>query len=168
MQKQFFFGDKNYILKEVQSCHRDLLLYRMVEQVKNFYLTYHNPLGLIDDTIKTIQSTTDYSIDHLEEYYTTIATFYRYLFGEVQLEFLFDGRSHTDKYSEDWTEYFKKTVHKFCFNDAFVKAVLEASIFDTQNENQIRLSENRMKVFLEKQFALKLTKRKGIVSKKAS
>lgn len=167
MAYRLFPGDKNHILKEVQQNHREFLLYLMVEKVKNFYLSYYNPLGLVDDTIRKIQKSDQYPLEALNIFYEHLSGIYRYQFGEVQLAFLFDGRSHYEKYSEDWTAYFKQKITEFCFAPHFVKAVLEVTVLQP-NDHVAQLAGNRMRNFLQNHFALKVHRYKGIQTLKAS
>lgn len=167
MTKKLFPSDKNYLLQEVQEKSQNYLLVYLVEYVKEFYLQYHNPLGLIDEAILKIQNSYDYPIEHLEEFYRDLAGIYRYHFGEVQLEILFDGRTHEEKYETEWHEFFKGSVGKYCYNIHFLKAVLEISVFYPKDK-KASLAGNRMKYFIEHQFDLKVYKYRGIQKLKAS
>lgn len=167
MIRKLFPSDKNYILQGVQEKNRDFLLVYLVEYAKEFYLQYHNPLGLVDNTILKIRHTTEYPLENLDEFYYNLAGIYRYKFGEVQLEFLFDGSTHEEKYDTEWVEYFKETTAKCCFNFHFLKAVLSISVFHPEDK-QISLNGNRMKYFIENHFDLKVYKHRGIQELKAS
>lgn len=167
MIRKLFSSDKNYLLHQVQEETRDQLLSYLIEYVKKFYQQYHNPLGLIDETILKIQQSYDYPLEPLHEFYCDLAAIYRYHFGEVQLEFLFDGRTHEEKYEADWLDYFKRSVTGYCYNLHFLKAVLEISVFHPKDKIAF-LAGNRMKYFIEQQFELKVYKYKGIQKLKAS
>ncbi len=167
MERKLFPTDKNYILKDVQEFNRDTLLIFLIEHVKEFYLKVHNPLGLIDPTILKVQDTDDYPLEPLFEFYYDLAAIYRYQYGEVQLEFIFDGSSHEEKYLKEWIDYFKKSIHNYCYNFHFLKAVLEISVFHPKDRVAF-LAGNRMKYFIEHHFDLKVYKYRGIQKLKAS
>lgn len=167
MIRKLFPSDKNYLLHQVQEETRDALLTHLIDQVKAFYERHHNPLGLIDDTILKIRNSRHYPLQPLHQFYFDLAAIYRYHFGEVQLEFLFDGRTHEEKYASDWEAYFKRSVAGYCHNLHFLKAVLEISVFHPKDKIA-HLAGNRMKYFIEQQFELKVYKYKGIQKLKAS
>ena len=128
MIQKLFPLDKNYILKEAQLITKQSLLETLVKEVKKCYLFQCNPLGLVDDTVLKITRTDEYSLLLLEDFYEHLAGIYRFKFGANQLEFLFDGRTHFEKYQEDWTAAFIQWVALFCKEENFLKAVLEATI----------------------------------------
>lgn len=167
MIRKLFPSDKNYILQKVQEKTRAYLLVYLVEYAKEFYLQYHNPLGLIDKTILKIQNSNDYPLENLSEFYHSLAGIYRYKFGEVQLEFLFDGGTHEEKYDTEWVEYFKENIKKYCYNAHFLKAVLAITVFYPKDKTA-SLAGNRMKHFIEQYFNLKIYKHRGIQKLKAS
>jgi len=167
MERKLFPTDKNYLLKNVQEDTRDYLLVLLVEYVKEFYLQMHNPLGLIDPTILKIQNSYDYPLEPLHEFYYDLAAIYRFQYGEVQLEFIFDGRSHEEKYETEWIYYFKKAISNYCYKIHFLKAVLEISVFHPK-DRIARLAGNRMKYFIEQYFELKVYKYRGIQKLQAS
>ena len=96
MHRILFPGDKNYILKEEQSSIREELLHELVDFVKAYYLSVHNPLGLVDNTINAIQNSSFFPSEPFYEFYHDLSALYRYQFGEVQLEFLLTA-GHTLK-----------------------------------------------------------------------
>ncbi len=98
MSRKYFPFGKNYLLKEVQASSQDRLLSTLINTVKDCYEAYHNPLGLLDDTVLKIRSTVSTNLEYFEEFHEDLAGIYRYKYGKVQLEFLWDGTSHTEKY----------------------------------------------------------------------
>ena len=92
---------------------------------------------------------------------------YRYKFGDSQLEFVWDGRDHFEKYKIDWTEIFKRWTGEFCQQELFLNAVLDLSVFLPDNR-QAPLAENRMNHFILRQFELKIHKSRGIVEMKVA
>jgi hypothetical protein len=162
MTHKFFPLDKNYILKEAQaSCQKDLLSY-MVKEVIRVYLVRYNPLDLEDDTILKIKSYQVKDLSVLRNFYLAISGVYRFKYGNNQLEFVFDGRSHFDKYQDDWSQCFKNWVRVFCEHRSFLKAVLDLTVFLPGDERKVYMKDNRMKAFVSQFFELRLKKRKGV------
>jgi hypothetical protein len=162
MFRRLFPADKNHILMEVQSSRRNALLQELVDIAKKYYLDHHNPLGLIDDTILEIQSSKDFSFEAFNEFYHDMATIYRFKHGEVQLEFLFDGTTHDEKYGKEWADYFTQNVSAFCSSKLFLRAVLDISVFH-HHEHVAQLAGVRLKYFLSTYFDLKVYKYRGVM-----
>jgi len=165
MVRKFFPFDKNYVLEEAQLASKDHLLQELFQQVKDHYLSHHNPLALEDETTLAIQACKDPQLNRLEGLYAQLAGIYRYKFGENQLEFLFDGQSHYQKYMEEWVSTFRSWVMEFCLHSHFLKTVLEFTVFHTEN-TKLSLIDSRMKHFISTQFELKVYKYRGIVEMK--
>src|SRR5210317_1798121 len=108
MIRRLFPSDKNYLLLDAQLEQKDALLQYLVGYVKDYYLKNHNPLGLIDDTILEIQKSRNFPAEAFDEFYHDLAAIYRFKYGEVQLEILFDGISHDTKYINEWANFFKQ------------------------------------------------------------
>ncbi len=162
---KLFPADKNYILKEAQIALKASLLDYTVDFAKSAYLRYFNPLGLEDDTILKIKAHQSSSNEHLEDFYVHLAGIFRYKYGDNQLEFLFDGTDHYDKYEQDWDSTYKAWLENFAPQLHFLKAVLEATVFYPK-DRKAALACNRMKAFITQQFDLKLYRYKGIVAMK--
>jgi hypothetical protein len=162
MDIKYFPLDKNYILKEAQKAGQKTLLLALVEKVKVHYLTFYNPLGLEDDPILKIKNYKPAINQSLETFYHNLAGIYRYKFGNNQLEFIFDGRSHFEKYSDDWAEMFETWTNEFCRHENFLKAILEATVFASEVSNLNFIPENRMKAFVTRYFEIKITKQRGL------
>jgi len=167
MTRKLFPSDKNYLLKQIQDENEQYLLTYLVEYVKEFYQLYYNPLGLEDSAIKRIRATTHYKLDYLRPFYNLLSGIYRFKYGEVQLTFLFDGASHEEKYETEWVWFFKSSIEKYCYQEHFIKSVLEVTVF-RPDDRMATLAGNRMKYFLEHYFDLKLYVYKGIQEAKAS
>lgn len=161
MVHRFFKFDKNYILKEAQEAERERLLQQLVSAVKDTYLLENNPLGLIDDTVKTIQDSVNPNTRKLHDFYNILAGIYRFKHGSNQLEFLFDGASHFEKYKQEWAVAFKSWYCLFCQKPTFIRAVLEVSVFFPKHRKG-QLAEARMRAFLSQYFLLRIHKRYGI------
>jgi hypothetical protein len=160
--KKLFKYDRNYILKDAQSKLQRRLLKLMIETVKDYYLKKYNPLGLEDDAILKIKHTNKYSLQHFDDFYWHLAGVYRYQNTENQLEILFDGTSHFEKFGHEWAQAFSQWIRDFCHKEAFIKAVLEASVFYSTDRKGY-LAFSRLKNFLINHFEVKIYKRKGLV-----
>lgn len=166
--RKLFPADKNYILKEVQQRTEKELLTWLVDYVKEYYETLHNPLGLIDNTIETIRSSSFNRTELFREFYNDLAGIYRYKHGEVQLEFLFDGTSHYTKYRSEWKVIFMQWVTQLLHQRVVMRAFLEITVFGITNKKQLELTLNRLKLYVEQHFQLKIYKYKGIQSTKVA
>ncbi|MDA0196236.1 MAG: hypothetical protein O2887_10960 [Bacteroidetes bacterium] len=164
MTHKYFHYDKNYLLKQAQSEAQDHLLQTLIDLVKENYLALHNPLGLIDDAVEKVLDFRENDTLLFDEFYNDLAAIYRYKYGEVQLEFLWDGTSHFKKYSRDWETQFIKWTNEFCAYEPFIKAVFELTVFKTQMTRP-ELAQSRLKNFLFNHFNLKIYCYKGIVQK---
>lgn len=160
--RKLFPADKNYILKEVQQRTENELLTWMVDYVKEQYETLHNPLGLIDNTIETIRSSSFKNVELFHEFYNDLAGIYRYKHGEVQLEFLFDGTSHYTKYRSEWKVTYMRWVTQLLYQHVVMRAFLEVTVFGVSRERQLELILNRLRSYVEQHFQLKIYKYKGI------
>jgi hypothetical protein len=164
---KLFKYDRNYILKDAQSHYKPRLLKYMVEKVKKYYLGNYNPLGIEDDAVLKIKHSRKYCLQHFDELYWHMAAVYRYQNTENQLEILFDGRSHFEKFGEEWAQVFSGWINEFCKKESFIKAVLEAAIFYA-NDRKGYLAFNRLKIFLVTYFEIKIYKQKGLVVMKVA
>jgi hypothetical protein len=167
ISRPLFPQDKNYILKEVQADTRTALLKRLIRKVRNTYLSRCNPLGLEDDTVRVINSCEEFSLEHLENFYWELAGVFRYQLGSNQLEFIFSGKSHYDKYMVDWIDAFDLWIKDFLRSPYFIRAVLEMTILQPNSRGAI-LAKDRMKIYLTRYFNLKVYKLRGIVPVEAA
>jgi len=162
MVRRLFPSDKNYLLSEVQASQKGSLLQYLVHFVKQYYLNNYNPLGLIDDTILEIQKEKEFPFESFEEFYHDLAAIYRFKHGEVQLEFLFDGSSHDEKYVNEWINFFKQNIKTYCTNRYFIRAVLDISVFH-HHDRVASLAGDRLKYFLNQYYGMKVYKYRGIM-----
>ncbi|MEI9917178.1 MAG: hypothetical protein WDO14_00080 [Bacteroidota bacterium] len=154
MVRKFFLLDKNYLLEKAQLELEHGLLNYLLEHVKNDYELRYNPLGIADAFTQKIR---DYKLEEntsLRSFYETLAGVYRYKFGDNQLEFLWDGAGHSEKYRNEWTDFFKKQVKSFCKSELFIKAVLDLTVFN----NYSPMAENRMNNFMLQTFEIRMYK----------
>ncbi|MCE7863853.1 MAG: hypothetical protein DYG99_09960 [Bacteroidetes bacterium CHB5] len=167
MIRKFFPLDKNYLLEEAQLTSRQFLLIQLVEQVKSIYLHKHNPLGLKDDFTLRVSRFQLENTKPLESFYQHLAAVYRFKYGENQLEFIWDGREHIDKYKNEWKVAFAEWTSHFCTHELFLQAVLDLTVFLPENRQAV-LAENKMNHFILKHFEMRLHKSKGLVAMKVA
>ena len=160
--RKFFPLDKNYLLEEVQLSLQDTLLAGLIERVKQQYVLNYNPLLLNDELSKNITAYAPGNLKSLYPFYQNLAAVYRYKFGHNQLEILWDGRDHREKYIADWSLAFVQWTSLFCLQRQFLLAVFELTVFLSTNKDT-HLSANRMNTFISAHFELKIHKHKGIV-----
>jgi hypothetical protein len=165
--RKLFPSDKNYILREVQISSRKSLLRYLASYTKAYYLSHHNPLGIQDETVRRINASKGFPLQAFDGFYHDLSALYRFMHGEVQLEFLFDGSSHWQKYEEDWVTFFKKSVQIYCSNRFFIRAVLDIVVFHS-HDRVASLAGDRLKYFLTQEYELKVYKYKGIRRLKVS
>lgn len=159
--RKLFPGDKNYILHEVQLSSRKTLLTHLAQYARSFYLTRHNPLGIVDEAVARIKASSHFPMDAFDAFYHDFSAIYRFLHGEVQLEFLFDGSSHWQKYENDWVVFFKRSVETYCENRFFLRAVLDITVFHN-GDRVAYLAGDRLKYFLMQEYEVKVYKYRGI------
>ncbi len=167
MIRKFFPLDKNYLLKEAQRRLQDALLTQLLEKVKHHYQLIHNPLGLNDSFSRQISAFKPQSLEPLFNFYQNLAAVYRYKYGDNQLEFVWDGRDHQEKYQLEWTAAFNEWTDGFCKHELFLQAVLDLTVF-LPEKRHAQLAESRMNHFILKHFEVKFHKSRGIVQMKVA
>jgi hypothetical protein len=167
VQRKFFPLDKNYLLKEAQSNLENKLLQLLLEKVKVAYQFKHNPLGLTDSFVSRIISYSSDRLSGLSKFYETLAAVYRYKWGDSQLEFLWDGTDHLEKYKIEWAVFFEHSIAQFCREENFLLAVLDLTVFKPSTD-KVELAENRMSHFMLHHFEVKLHKTKGLTAMKVA
>jgi hypothetical protein len=165
--RKFFPLDKNYLLEEAQFQARDPLLERMIDKVKDQYFLRYNPLGLEDSLSVRIDRFKLKNKKPLYNFYENLAGIYRYKYGENQLEFLWDGLDHSEKYRSDWSKAFDEWMTTYCQNELFIKAVLDLTVFLPDNRNA-QLAESRMNHFILSHFEVRIHKQRGILAMKVA
>lgn len=162
MVRKFFPLDKNYLLEEAQLLLQDSLLSSLVQAVKSEYELRHNPLGICDDWIRKIREYKPKNLKPLQSFYQNLAGIYRYKYGANQLEFLWDGNDHQEKYMREWTAFFNQQTQTFCKSELFIHAVFDLTVFLPENR-KAQLAENKMNHFMLQAFEVKIHKQRGIV-----
>lgn len=160
MIQKLFPLDKNYILRQAQSELEEELIDRMVFELKRSYTLMYNPLLLMDQIFVQILESYDFPKDRVRLIYRQLCGIYRYKHGDNQLEMLFDGRTHLEKFKEDWSAAFLEYVQELGIFEQYVKTMLRMTLlFDT--ESRAEWAENNCKGFINQHFELKVIKRQG-------
>lgn len=160
MIQKLFPLDKNYILRQAQSELEEELIDRMVFELKRSYTLMYNPLLLMDQIFVQILESYDFPKDRVRLIYRQLCGIYRYKHGDNQLEMLFDGRTHLEKFKEDWSAAFLEYVQELGIYEQYVKTMLRMTLlFDT--ESRAEWAENNCKGFINQHFELKVIKRQG-------
>ncbi|SFT75904.1 hypothetical protein SAMN04489724_2062 [Algoriphagus locisalis] len=160
MIQKLFPLDKNYILRQAQSVLEEELIDRMVFELKRSYTALYNPLQLMDETYAQILDTFIFPRERVRLIYRQLCGIYRFKHGDNQLEMLFDGRTHLEKFQEDWSAAFLRYVRELGIYEQYVKTMLRMTLlFDT--ESRAEWAENHCKAFINQYFELKVVKRHG-------
>ena len=160
MIQKLFPLDKNYILRQAQSLLEERMLEMMVFELKRSYTQLYNPLMLMDEVFGKILDTYDYPTDRLRVIYRQLCGIYRYQHKNNQLELLFDGRTHLEKFQDDWGTQFIAWLRELGQHEQYVKTMLRMTIlYDT--DSRAEWAENHCKFFVNQYFDLKIIKRKG-------
>jgi|SRR5690606_1587963 len=160
MLQKLFPLDKNLIFRQAQSLLEERLVESMVEELKKAYTLWYNPLGLMDATYAQILDTNEFPRDRIRLIYAQLCGIYRYRYTSNQLEFLFDGRSHLEKYQNEWEEQFMRWLRELGRHESYVKTMLRMTLlYDT--ESRAAFAENRCKSFINEYFGVRIIKRKG-------
>ena len=160
MIQKLFPLDKNYILRQAQSVLEEELIDRMIFELKRSYTSLYNPLQLMDTNYAQILDTFEFPRERARLIYRQLSGIYRYKHGDNQLEMLFDGRTHLEKFQEDWSAAFIAYVSELGVYEQYVKTMLRMTLlFDT--ESRAEWAENHCKAFINQHFELKVVKRHG-------
>jgi hypothetical protein len=122
----------------------------------------NNPLGVVDDVVAAIQQAKCFPAEAFDAFYHDLAAIYRFKHGELQLELLFNGMSHDEKYLEDWRQFFKQSIESYCKNRFFLRAVLDIAVFH-YNDRVAFLAGARLKYFLAQHHELRVYRYRGIL-----
>ena len=162
MVEKLFPLDKNYLFRQAQADLEEELLELMVAELKNAYSLWYNPLGIMDDTSIRIFNEKEFPQNRITIIYAQLCGIYRYHYTDNQLELLFDGRSHLEKYREDWVQQFKIWTKVLGTHPRYVRPMLRMTVlFDT--DSRAEFAENRCKSFINEHFGIKIIKRKGVL-----
>jgi hypothetical protein len=167
MIQKLFPLDKNYILRQAQSVVEEEMLDRMVAELKASYTQVYNPLQLMDPTYLSILEGAAFPRERVRVIYRQLCGIYRFRHGDNQLELLFDGRTHVEKFQQDWSQALVSYVQQLGQHEPYVKTMLRMTLlFDT--ESRAEWAENHCKAFINQFFDLKVIKRHGELLLKVS
>lgn len=166
--RKWFLMDKNYMLKEAQLVLKEQLVFWTVQYAKEFYSEHYNPLGLLDSTAQQIKDSKFAEFQLIEPFYTKLASVYRYKHGETQLEFLFDGVSHYEKYKSEWLKTYKQWVYNLFLKRLTLRAILEITVFGKTTGHALELVNLRLQSYIEDEFDVRLYVYRGIVNTEAA
>ncbi|MEP2512660.1 MAG: hypothetical protein ABJH72_25015 [Reichenbachiella sp.] len=158
---QNFEKDKNVLLKVAQDQIFNDLARHLVEITIHKYSLYFNPLGLVDDTFQQILDYKFGNVEELEGIYENLCVAYRYKYGDNQLEIIWDGKSHEDKYKEEWKETFDRWSNDLTENPAVIKGILQLTVFNETKKN-LTFVRNAIKGLINDYFEIKILKKNGI------
>lgn len=133
----------------------------LFEKTLDAYDTLFNPLGLEDSTTQQIKGFVLKDISNLEGIYENVAAIYRYQYGDSQLEIIWDGKTHHEKFHEDWSASYEEWIIDLCQNKSFIKGILHLTVFSEQKKNNFFV-ENSLKAIINEYFDLKVLTRNGI------
>jgi hypothetical protein len=167
MIQKLFPLDKNYILRQAQSVMEEELLDLMVVELKASYTQLYNPLQLMDQTYRLILERNEFPRERIRLIYRQLCGVYRYRHGDNQLELLFDGRTHIEKFQEDWTASLLGYVRQLGQHEPYVKTLLRMTVLH-DTESRAEWAENHCKAFINQFFELKVIKRQGELLLKVS
>jgi hypothetical protein len=160
--EKFFDQDKNYILKQAQYDLKNVALNKMVSIAIEEYLFKHNPLGLIDDFVLTLQQCENPDIGFLYKPYQLLSAVYRLLHSDNQLTFLWDGRSHHEVFTNQWDEVFTKWMHEFCSTTYMDRIIIKGAIINPAS-NTTMLEAHLMKLIYQR-FPVKKSKKGTLIA----
>jgi hypothetical protein len=80
---------------------------------------------------------------------------------------LFDGRTHFEKFQEDWTASLLGYVRQLGQHEPYVKTLLRMTLLH-DTESRAEWAENHCKAFVNQFFELKVIKRQGELLLKVS
>ncbi len=115
-------------MKEAQSLSKEVLLEKWVLNAIEGYMITNNPLGLVDSFIAKLSKITTYELSFLRPTYDYLAAAYRYYYATNQLEFVWDGRSHLVKYTEEWETQFNHWTYGLALQDPINRSLLKACV----------------------------------------
>lgn len=154
MVRKYFPHDKNYLLEQAQLRQQEGLLRQLVDRAAAAYEQAHNPLGLRDRFHSRLRNPTA-DLHRLHAFYCHAAAAYRYRHGSNQLEFLWEGMDHAEKYGHDWRAAFEDLSRKLCREPHFIRLVLELTVFASHEPS---LASGRMDQFIQAYFQVRLRK----------
>ena len=157
-----FERDKNYILRQAQiDSHENLVRAAISVTLENYQLL-HNPLGLKDDFLQKLKSEQNINYSFLKKSYVLLADIYRLLYSDNQLEFLWDGTSHHQKYSMEWSQKYLEWQNHLGKTDPQYSRIIIKGCYLHENHSNALLAASLEKIIL-KEFDIRKSRR-GIIA----
>lgn len=160
MIQKLFPLDKNYMLMQAQTALQEKGINLMIGELKLSYTRIYNPLGLEDDTYRQIMTTRRFPSEGVALIYQQLCGIYRYKYGSNQLEILFDGRTHVEKYGDDWLRQLQLWTRELGMIDGYVRTMLRMTLL-YDGPSRATFAENRCKSLINEVFNVKIVKRNG-------
>ncbi len=162
IEAKYFPADKNYLLKTVQAFSKQALMEKWASHAYEGYMCQENPLGLEDDFTIQIKSEIHKGVAILDETYDLLAAVYRYKYGENQLSFLWDGRTHMEYYDDEWRKAFIQWATTLSTHRDVYRTIIKAAMADTRmNTDFLSLTLRR---FVLKYFNVRLTRAQRLLA----
>ena len=156
IEEKYFPNDKNYLLKTVQAFSKEMLLDQWIRRILDTYMQMENPMGFEDDFTKSLRVNIFDSKKILDQCYDVVCAVYRLKFGDNQLSFIWDGRTHMEFYDEIWKDTFNDWMKKLCLKPEIYRGIIKSAISgDNVNLDFLQASVRRAIV---KHFGVKLTR----------
>ncbi len=139
----------------------------LFEIIKSIYFSQFNPLGIEDDFIISLKKLSMKDLQFLDRPYQLLSAIYRYQYGDNQLEFLWDGTSHTDKYCEDWKDAFYRWIQELCLSNPNFTRAFTKYVYASDGSLNTEFLENFLCNTILNHFGFKYYLRKGLLPKSA-
>ena len=136
MEDKYFLQDKNYLLKTVQAFSKDSLVNRWLEAVLQAYNLQHNPMGLEDDFILELRHKITSARELLSDCYDILSAIYRLDYGENQLTFQWDGRTHMEVYDADWKAMYTHWTQELSTIKEVQRPIIRFAVSGTQTNSE--------------------------------
>ena len=164
MYLKTFQKDRNYILRNVQYERRESLSRLIITQSIENYLCVENPLGIEDSFIKQLKKIRHYNIEFVYDFYKLASNIYRYSVNINQLEFIWDGSSHDQKYEQEWRYFLIRLIADLAHHKSFNRIIIKGAVVYGDQENSILkttllkiLSAKFPRIYTELHAQLRLT-----------
>lgn len=125
VEDRYFSQDKNYLLKTVQAFSKEYLLDLWTKEILIAYNLQHNPMGLEDSFTLELKEKIGAAKELLTESYDVLAAVYRFDFGDNQLAFQWDGRTHMEVYDADWKEMYTHWIQELSMRKEIQRPLLK-------------------------------------------
>ena len=116
----------------VQAFSKEYLLSQWLDEILRAYNLQHNPMGLEDDFTLEIRKKIYFAKPLIEQSYDILAAVYRLDFGDNQLAFQWDGRTHMEVYDADWKSMFNYWIQQLSQIKEIQRPILRYSISNNQ------------------------------------